>query len=63
MINKLDYLSLQKQFLNAKPYDHVVIDNFFDEETALPISHEFPDYNSDFWSIYNNPLGKKKGRG
>ena len=60
MINKLDYLNLQEQFLNAKPYDHVVIDNFFDEETALAISHEFPDYNSDVWHIYNNPLEKKR---
>lgn len=37
-----------------------VIDNFLDEEIAEKISNEFPDYYSDFWVNYNNPVENKK---
>lgn len=37
-----------------------VIDNFLDEETAKKISNEFPDYYSDFWVNYDNPVENKK---
>jgi len=60
MINTFDYSSLHESFVNTKPFHHAVMDNFFDEETALTLSHEFPDYNSDLWYVYNNPLEKKK---
>lgn len=60
MINTFDYSSLHESFVNAKPFHHAVMDNFFDEETALTLSREFPDYNSDLWYVYNNPLEKKK---
>lgn len=60
MINVLDYSKLNQEFASANPFHHAVMDNFFDEETALAISHEFPDYNSNVWYVYNNPLEKKR---
>ena len=42
------------------PYDHLIIDNFFPIDKAKKLSEEFPDYDSDLWYEYNNPLEKKK---
>ena len=43
------------------PFPHLVIDNFFDEETATLLSKEFPAYESDAWNgNYRNPLEIKK---
>ncbi len=57
MINQL---KLKNEFTSGKPFHHAVIDNFFDEETAISLSREFPDYNSDVWYVYDNPLENKK---
>ena len=57
MINQL---KLKSEFTSGKPFHHAVIDNFFDEETAISLSREFPDYNSDVWYVYDNPLENKK---
>jgi hypothetical protein len=37
MINEFEYEKLQNEFKNGQPFSHCVIDNFFDEETALII--------------------------
>lgn len=42
------------------PFYYQVIDNFFSKEQAKTISQEFPNYNSDIWYCYNNPLENKK---
>ena len=42
------------------PFYYQVIDNFFNQEQAKIISKEFPEYNSDIWYCYNNPLENKK---
>ena len=42
------------------PYDHYIIDNFVDKDTARILSLEFLDYNSEKWFEYNNPLENKK---
>lgn len=42
------------------PFYHSIIDNFLDEQRAKTISQEFPDYHSDVWYCYNNPLENKK---
>jgi len=61
MINEFDYDKLSKEFEEGKPFRHVIIDNFFNDETALKLSNEFPDYNdAQLWAIYNNPIEKKK---
>ena len=61
MINDFYYSSLNNQFEKAQPFRHVIIDNFFDEETALKLSAEFPDYNDpNIWSVYKNAIEDKK---
>jgi len=42
------------------PYDHYIIDNFVDKDTARILSLEFLDYNSEKWFEYSNPLENKK---
>jgi hypothetical protein len=42
------------------PFYHQVIDNFLDKEEAIKISQEFPEYHSNYWFSYNNPLENKK---
>ena len=42
------------------PFNHVVIDNFLEEELAKKLSAEFMDYNDPSWFCYNNPLEHKK---
>jgi hypothetical protein len=61
MINYFDYLRFHNEFKNAEPFNHVIIDNFFDEETALKLAGEFPDYNDPkIWSVYKNAIEDKK---
>ena len=42
------------------PFYHFIIDDFLDEEKAKIISQEFPEYHSNYWFYYNNPLENKK---
>jgi hypothetical protein len=60
MINRLEVSKLKSEFIKGQPFNHTVIDNFFDEETAISLSREFPSYDSDVWYVYNNPLENKK---
>jgi len=55
----LNWSSIDEQiklYGHAPPFDHVVIDNFFDNQFALQLSSEFPEVGSDIWHGYNNPL-------
>jgi len=56
MLTKIDTTSLHKSFITAKPFNHVVIDDFFDEGSALALSKEFPDFHDPLWFVYDNPL-------
>jgi len=61
MISKFDYLSLKDQFLDAKPFSHVVIDDFFLEHVANDIAASFYDHNDLAWTVsYDNFVEKKK---
>lgn len=55
-INNLEQLN--KNFINALPYEHIVIDNFLNDEYISNIEKEFPE-NYDDWFKYNNPLEVK----
>lgn len=50
-------------FKNAKPYSHVVIDNFFDDQTIKMIIDEFPLPHKTImkydWKYYHNPIEHK----
>ena len=59
-LNFGDLNLLKEQWQNAKPYSHVVIDNFLPLELAKAVSDEFPHADSDFWYEYSSPLEVKK---
>lgn len=41
-------------YANAKPYPHIVLDNFFDPEIVDGILSEFPDRNAIRWQRFDN---------
>ena len=49
-----------KKFKNAHPFDHCIVDQFFDLNTAKLLEKDFPEYDDDSWFEYNNPLEHKK---
>lgn len=55
-INETD--KLKEQFINAKPFEHIVIDNFLQNVFAEKIYNEFPE-NFSNWHKYYNPLEVK----
>ena len=57
-INKLAKASLD--WRKAKPFPHVIIDNFFDTKIAKQLESEFPDFDNKIWENYNNALEDKK---
>ena len=58
--NNLD--ELKSQFVNAKPFEYVIINNFFTKEYAYYLNNIFPtpvSYPNLEWYKYNNPLERK----
>ena len=41
---------------SSVPFNHYIIDNFFDEEVARKLSQEFLPFDSDVWYQYNLSL-------
>lgn len=41
-------------YANAKPYPHIVLDNFFDPEIVEDVLKEFPDPNAIRWQRFDN---------
>lgn len=60
MINTDALSEVLANFHGAKPFDHACIDGFFDESVARELEREFPDFESDAWHRYNNPLEVKR---
>ncbi len=61
IINPRNWRALQEQFLASKPFNHVVIDDFFTTDTVAQLVKEFPAYDSTVWNAhYNNPIENKK---
>jgi len=53
-----DIYTIKDKFITAKPFEHVVIDNFLEETYAEKISNLFP--NPDHcWHEYKNPIEVK----
>ncbi len=46
-------------FINF-PFDHLIIDNFFEHELAEKLSEQFPDYEEDLWYAHDNVTEVKK---
>lgn len=49
-----------KSFSCEGPFDHCVIDGFFEDDAAHALSNEFPDYESSDWYFYKNSIEHKK---
>lgn len=63
VFNGINWPSVKSQIRDygkKPPFDHVVIDNFFENNFANILADEFPDYDSDIWHGYNNALEIKK---
>jgi Rps23 Pro-64 3,4-dihydroxylase Tpa1-like proline 4-hydroxylase len=57
-----NWRALQSEFLTNRPFNHIVIDNFFLPEVAEQLVKEFPAYDAEgVWNAhYNNPIENKK---
>ena len=60
MINLAAIQSTPKNWEQAKPFPHFVIDNFFAEDVAKQLEDEFPDFESNIWHEYGNVIEIKK---
>ena len=59
----IDLENLRKglqNFVGSDPFDHCIIDGFFEEEAAQALADEFPAYESEDWYFYNNSIEHKK---
>jgi len=54
MVNNLDINKLKETFVSAKPYPHIVIDNFLQEDIARNILQEFPNAENNIWGWKSN---------
>jgi dTDP-glucose 4,6-dehydratase len=60
MKNNEQLVDLKKNFVNADPFEHIIIPNFLNEEFAEEIYKQFPtDITSGTWFEYNNPIEYK----
>ena len=50
MLTKIDTTALHKSFITAEPFHHVVIDDFFDEGSALSLYNELPDFHDTLFN-------------
>jgi Rps23 Pro-64 3,4-dihydroxylase Tpa1-like proline 4-hydroxylase len=59
MINK-NILLNNKASLQSAPFNHLVIDGFYEADFASQLSKEFPSYDDDRWHVYKNSIEDKK---
>lgn len=62
LLNTKKWEGLRSDFLAAKPFNHVIIDDFFKPEVAAQLAAEFPSYDDKVvWNAhYNNSIENKK---
>lgn len=49
-----------KEYAEAQPYGHIVIDDFLDPEALEKVLEEFPDKNTKVWHDYQSHYEKKQ---
>jgi Rps23 Pro-64 3,4-dihydroxylase Tpa1-like proline 4-hydroxylase len=59
LMNDVNLSDLSKSFINAKPFHHIVIDNFLDTDFAKRLGNNFPSPFDKNWWMYDNQLEKK----
>lgn len=59
-VDYLESFKASSDYLLAKPFNHVIIDNFFENTFAHLLSEEFPKYDSSSLDEYNNLIEDKK---
>ena len=60
LINNFNFISLKDEWKNAKPFNHIVLDDFLAPDAAARIVKEFPDFTDDNWYVYDNAIEIKK---
>jgi Rps23 Pro-64 3,4-dihydroxylase Tpa1-like proline 4-hydroxylase len=58
--NPFDFQSLKDAWTTAKPFSHVVLDDFLTTTAANQIVKEFPAFNDNIWYEYENAIEIKK---
>ncbi len=56
----ISFDELAQEFQAAKPFHHIVLDNFLRDDVAREVAAEFPAYNGPVWNEYNNAIEVKK---
>src|SRR5262245_10206348 len=56
-----DAHALAKQYREAEPFPHVVLDALFDDAALEAVLREFPSPEAMQWVRFDNPLEKKLG--
>lgn len=62
MLNKTTIDRILTTPIIREPFDHLVIDDFFEDEFARQVAAEFPAFNSPLWYEYDNPLEVKRAQ-
>jgi len=60
MIKNLPNESHLSSWEVVKPFHYLVIDDFLQPDTYQEVCAEFPDFSSDVWYVYENPIEIKK---
>jgi len=60
IINNQNWDKISEDFSKAKPFNHVVIDDFFTEEVAHNIFAGMPGYDENTDAKYDNAIEKKR---
>ena len=62
LISNFNIKKIKKNYKNAIPFDHVVIDNFWKTEVAKDLEREIKNFNKDKKynvNVYDNAIEKK----
>ncbi len=59
-VNYRHIQSASKLYKDSKPFEHCIVDGFFDVEWAQQLESSFLKLESASWWEYNNPLEIKK---
>lgn len=56
-----DPAALREQYVNARPFPHIVMDNLFPNEILEEVLDDFPRLDEIAWRKFDNPTEKKLG--